>query len=103
MGNLVKKPARSLIGVSIIFNLMTAATGAQTLRSPLLAELNSVAQRQLRERAAAIAAVGDRAHAEARQAQVRSRVLSLIGGLPDYRGPLNARVTKTTRREGFAI
>ena len=27
----------------------------------------------------------------------------LIGGLPDYRGPLNARVTKTTRRDGFVI
>jgi dienelactone hydrolase len=103
MGNPVKKLARSLIGLSIILNLIAAATGAQTLRSPLLVELNSLAQRQLRERASAIAAIADRSHAEARQAQVRSRVLSLIGGLPEYRGPLNARVTKTTRREGFAI
>ena len=30
-------------------------------------------------------------------------VLSLLGGLPEYRGPLNARVTKTTRREGYVI
>ena len=69
----------------------------------LLKELTAIADRQLRERADAVAAIRDEAAARARQAEVRARILSLIGGLPDYRGPLNARVMKTTRREGFAI
>jgi len=34
---------------------------------------------------------------------VREKVLSLIGGLPDYRGPLRPRVTKTTPRDGYVI
>src|SRR4051812_27087887 len=65
--------------------------------------LNGIAGQQLKQRADAIAAIRDHASAEARKAEVRRRVLSLIGGLPEYRGPLNARVTKTTKREGFAI
>lgn len=76
---------------------------AQQPRSPLLTELNAIAQRQLRDRAETIAVIRDTAAAQARQKQVRDRILSLIGGLPEYRGPLNARVTKTTRRDGFVI
>jgi len=76
---------------------------AQEPRSALLTELNAIAQRQLRGRADTIAAIRDTAAAQARQKQVRERILSLIGGLPEYRGPLNARVTKTTRRDGFVI
>ena len=34
---------------------------------------------------------------------MRRRVLTLIGGLPDYHGALNAKVTRTTRRDGFSI
>ena len=71
--------------------------------SPLLKELDAIAQRELAERGATIAGIRDTAAAAARQKEVRTRILSLIGGLPDYRGPLNARVTNTTRRDGFAI
>jgi dienelactone hydrolase len=83
--------------------MMPVALAQQAGRSPLLNELNAIAQRQLHERAEAVAAIRDRAAAEARQKEVRARILSLIGGLPDFRGPLNARVTKTTKRDGFAI
>jgi dienelactone hydrolase len=69
----------------------------------LLKELTAMADRQLKERADTVAVIHDEAAARARQSEVRARILSLIGGLPDYRGPLNARVTKTTKREGFAI
>lgn len=89
--------------------ITVALIGAVTLLhaeqsgSPVLAELNTIAQRQLRGRAETVAAIRDTAAAQARQKQVRERVLSLIGGLPEYRGPLNARVTKTTKRDGFII
>ena len=50
--------------------------------SPLLKELNAIAQQQLARRAAAIAAIRDRQAAARRQAEVRARILGLIGGLP---------------------
>jgi dienelactone hydrolase len=71
--------------------------------TPLLQELNALAQQQLDRRALTIAAIRDLPAAAARQAEVRRRVLTLIGGLPDYHGALNAKVTRTTRRDGFSI
>ncbi len=71
--------------------------------SPFLAALDAIAQRQLRARADVIAGIKDTAAADARKKVVRERVLSLIGGLPDYRGPLQPRVTKTTPRDGYVI
>src|SRR5262245_37917228 len=76
--------------------------GAQS-PSPFLAALDGIAQRQLRARADVIAGIKDTAAAEARKKVVREKVLALIGGLPDYRGPLRARVTRTTPRDGFII
>jgi dienelactone hydrolase len=93
----------ALIFVLVISTSTLTVAQAQPDRSPLLAELNAIAQRQLRERADAVASIRDTTAAQARQRQVRERILALIGGLPEYRGPLNARVTKTTRREGFVI
>jgi dienelactone hydrolase len=87
----------------IIAAVIGAVALAHAQQSPLLAELNSVAQEQLHDRAKHVAAIHDTAAAQARQKQVRERILSLIGGLPEYRGPLNARITKTTRRDGFSI
>ena len=93
--------ATLLIGAALIGAV--TLTYAQQSGSPLLIELNAIAQGQLRDRAKTVAAIRDTAAAQARQKQVRDRILSLIGGLPQYHGPLNARVTKTTRRDGFII
>jgi dienelactone hydrolase len=93
--------ATLLIGAALIGGV--TLTYAQQSGSPLLIELNAIAQGQLRDRAKTVAAIRDTAAAQARQKQVRDRILSLIGGLPQYHGPLNARVTKTTRRDGFII
>jgi dienelactone hydrolase len=71
--------------------------------SPFLAALDAIAQRHLRARADVIAGIRDAAAADARKKVVRERILSLIGGLPDYRGPLRPRVTKTTPRDGYVI
>jgi dienelactone hydrolase len=93
---------RCLMTVFFVGEMVLGAP-AQALRSPLLTELNELAQQQLRDRAKVIAAIRDTSAAQARQKEVRTRILALIGGLPEYRGALNARVTKTTRRDGFAI
>ena len=77
---------------------------AQTAREKaFISELDAIAQRQLKARAAAIAAIKDTKAAQKRNAEVRERILSLLGGLPEYDGPLNPRVTKTTPRDGFVI
>ena len=65
--------------------------------------MNRTAQRQLDEREAAVARVRTVEEARARQAQVRARILELIGGLPDYSGPLNARVTGRVERPAYVI
>ena len=83
-------------------SLAVVPVGAQS-PSPFLAALDAIAQRQLRARADVIAGIKDTAAAEARKKVVREKVLSLIGGLPDYRGPLRPRVTKTTPRDGYVI
>jgi cephalosporin-C deacetylase-like acetyl esterase len=59
----------------------------------LLKWMDSRAQSQLTAREAKIAAIHTQAEAEARKQYVRRKVLGVIGGLPDYSGPLNARVT----------
>jgi hypothetical protein len=100
-GHKVKK----LIVTASVVAVLALARGAdaQPPGSPLLKELSAIADRQLKERAVAISAIRDQPAAEARKTEVRRRILSLLGGLTEYRGPLNARVTKTTRREGFVI
>jgi cephalosporin-C deacetylase-like acetyl esterase len=62
---------------------------------PLLQWLDGKAQRLLDQRDASIAAVRTRVDADRRKAEVRAKLLQSIGGLPDHKGPLKARVTGT--------
>jgi hypothetical protein len=34
---------------------------------------------------------------------VREKILKVLGGLPDYNGPLNARITRTIHADGYSI
>jgi hypothetical protein len=61
-------------------------------QDPLLAWMDRIAQEQLRNRDAAIAKIRTPAQAEQRRQWIRSKLLEIIGGLPEYRGPLHARV-----------
>jgi hypothetical protein len=81
----------------VLFAFLAADTGA------MLTWMNSVAQAQLEQRAQTIAGIKDTAAAEKRKAYVRTKILELIGGLPDRRGPLNAKTTRTLDRGGFVI
>ncbi len=79
--------------LTALFLLLPVAVVAQPPQSPLLRSMNERPPAQLTRREAAIAAVHTKAQAEARQRDVRAKILELIGGLPTYRGPLHARVT----------
>jgi hypothetical protein len=65
--------------------------------------LDAIAQRQLDARAAMLARIETPAQARERQRYIRESVLRQMGGLPEYRGPLNARVTGVEQRAGFRI
>jgi len=65
--------------------------------------MNHIAQQQLDRREAAVRAVGTVEQAQARQRMVRAKILELIGGLPDYTGPLNARVTGRIEKPRYVI
>ncbi len=65
--------------------------------------MDAIAQKQLDARAATIRAIHTTAGAAERQQYVRKKVLEEIGGLPDYDGPLNPRVTGELKEPGYII
>ncbi len=83
--------------------LATIAQAQQPAQDPLLAWLDRIAQQQLQRREQAIAEVRTVADAEKRKQWVRSKILDLIGGLPDYDGPLKARVTGRMSSDSIVI
>ena len=73
------------------------------IHDPLLRWMNQIAQRQLQERQRGLDQIHTVAEAELRKRQVREKLLEVLGGLPDYNGPLNARITGQIQAEGYSI
>lgn len=69
----------------------------------LLPWLNAIAQQELDHRAVAIDQIHSQADAEKRKQMVRTKLLEDLGGLPEYRGPLNPRITGEIRNDSFMI
>ncbi len=65
--------------------------------------MDRVAQEQLSARSASITKIRTPEEAKARQAFVRSKILELIRGLPDYQGPLNPRRTGLIEGDRYSI
>jgi len=65
--------------------------------------MDQIAQQQLQMRENAIAEIHNVADAERRKQWVRQTFLSVIGGLPGYNGPLNARITGSLQSENYVI
>jgi len=80
-----------------------AASLALYADDPFLQWMDRIAQQQLDERAARLAAIQTPEQVKQRQAQIKTKFLEIIGGLPDYKGPLNARVTGVINAGGYAI
>ncbi|PYT21652.1 MAG: hypothetical protein DMG57_37995 [Acidobacteria bacterium] len=79
--------------IFVILMLTARAESAPAAEDTFLQWMDHIAQQQLDRREAALAAIHTVEQAEARKREVRAKILELIGGLPDYTGPLNARVT----------
>jgi hypothetical protein len=58
--------------------------------------MDKIAQAQLDGRDKEIAAVRSVTDAEHRKDVVRRKIMSALGGLPDYKGPLDAKITGQT-------
>ncbi|PYV03913.1 MAG: hypothetical protein DMG26_08605, partial [Acidobacteria bacterium] len=72
-------------------------------RDPLLRWMDQIAQRQLQERQRTIDQIHTVAEAERRKQKVRETLLEVLGGLPDYHGPLNPKVTGEIKADGYTI
>ena len=84
----------------LTLNLAVLLRGAD---DRLLQWMDRIAQQQLSNREAALAKIHTVDEAKARQAWVRAKILELLGGLPDYQGPLNPRVTGRIDRPSYVI
>jgi dienelactone hydrolase len=71
-------------------------------RLELTLYLNNLAYQKTAARRIAIAGITTQAQAEARQAEVRKKILTLIGGLP-AKTPLNAKTLGRVQAHGFHI
>src|SRR5260370_3713286 len=70
---------------------------------PFPAWLDRIAQKRVDSRERASAEIRTQADADRRKAMVRAKLTELIGGLPTYSGPLNARVTGRLRCDTHTI
>jgi cephalosporin-C deacetylase-like acetyl esterase len=65
--------------------------------------MDLIAQKQLAEREREVAQIGTAADAGRRKQRVRARLLEILGGLPNYRGPLNARITGRLENSSYTL
>jgi len=75
----------------------------QPAGDPLLAWMDRIAQEQLDRREKTITGIHTVVEAERRKQVVREKLLAIIGGLPEYSGPLNPRVTGLIQAESYTI
>ena len=71
-------------------------------RLQLYKYLDDIAAKDNAARRATVAAIHTRAEAEARQREVRKKIIGLLGGFPE-KTPLNARTLGTTQASGYRI
>src|SRR5687768_9119376 len=94
------KPGILLIsGIVLTFPLYAQ----KPIDDSLLRWMDRIAQEQLQAREDAINAIRTVDDAERRKKFVRGKILEALGGLPDYAGPLNAKVTGKIEADGYVI
>lgn len=97
----MKQTAIALLFATFLSLSSLSAQGP--VQDPFLQWMDRIAQQQLQRRENAIAEIHTVADAERRKKLVRERLLGILGGLPDYNGPLNPRVTGRIQNESFTI
>ena len=90
----------TLLGAELLVLSLSAQAPTE---DPLLRWMDKIAQAQLDVRDKGIAAVRTVADAERRKEVVRRKIMFALGGLPDYDGPLNPRITGRIQSDGYVI
>jgi dienelactone hydrolase len=96
------KPTMIVLVFTCLIN-PTSFLAQQTSPDPLLRWMDQIAQEQLQRRELALASIHTAGDAENRKQWVRQTILSLLGGLPEYNGPLNPRIMGRIPGENYAI
>ena len=97
----MKRPRVATLPTMLLIPLSLFAQEA--IRDPLLRWMNQSAQRQLQARQRVIDQIHTVEEAERRKQKVRETLLELLGGLPDYSGPLHPQMTGKIQAEGYTI
>ena len=97
----MKQTTIALLGAT--FLRLSSLSAQQPAPDPLLRWMDQIAQRQLQQRENAISEIRSVSDAERRKQFVRETFLALIGGLPDYNGPLNPRITGRIESGNYTI
>lgn len=94
-----------LIGACLIAGILSTpyALGQAIPEDSFLNWMNAIAQRDLQQRALTIRAIHTIADAERHKQIVRQELLDDIGGLPDYNGSLNPKITGQIRTASYTI
>lgn len=87
-----------MLNVAAVFALLAASP-----YNDLLNWLDRIAQSQLDARQKRIETVQTREAAGARNREVKAKILEMLGGLPNYQGPLNARTTGKFTASGYSV
>ncbi|MGH9719733.1 MAG: alpha/beta hydrolase family protein, partial [Bryobacteraceae bacterium] len=95
-------PKSTVVLLSICLFILSASAQEKP-SDPLLRWMDQIAQQHLAKRETTIAAIRTVADAERRKESVRAKLLDLIGGLPNQRGPLNARVTGRITNASYTL
>lgn len=97
----VKK--RTLLLACAVFLCVPSLSAQDKPRDALVEWMDEIAQQQLQRREETIREIHSKAQAERRKQWVREQMLDDMGGLPDYHGPLKARVTGQLRNSSYTV
>jgi cephalosporin-C deacetylase-like acetyl esterase len=87
----------------LTFLPVASASAQETKPDPFLQWMDQIAQKHLQKRSDAIAKIRSVEDAEGRKKVVREKIMKILGGLPDYNGPLNPRITGRLQNESYTI
>src|SRR5437879_10821317 len=84
-------PAKLRALVFVTFLALSSLSAQDARQDPLVSWMNETAQQELHQRDKTIGQIHTVAQAEQRKQVVHAKLLEVLGGLPDYRGPLHPR------------
>ncbi|PYT44123.1 MAG: hypothetical protein DMG47_12090 [Acidobacteria bacterium] len=89
--------------VCTAFVSLSPLSAQELTQDPLLRWMDQIAQQQLDGRGRGIAEIHTVTDAESRKRLVHEKLFEILGGLPDYNGPLNVRITGRVQSENYVI